>query len=88
MKGDPVFVSAVLAGIDKRTNEVFLGCSNGHGMKLQKDYFITGLANHYCDVLFTNNWKPDLTEAEARELIETCIRIMFIRDNRDSWPLL
>ena len=82
MKGDAVYVSAVLAGIDRNTKEVFLGCSDPHGMKLQKDYFLTGLANHYCGVLFTNHWKPDMSEAEARELIETCIKIMFIRDKK------
>ena len=82
MKGDPVFVSAILAGIDRNKKEAFLGCSDHHGMKLQKDYFITGLANHYCGVLFTNNWKPDMTYDEAKELIETCIRVMFIRDKK------
>lgn len=82
MRGDPVFVSAIIAGISRSTKEVFLGCSDHHGMKLQKDYFITGLANHYCGVLFANNWRADMTEAEARELIETCIRVMFIRDKK------
>lgn len=28
MKGDPVFVSAILAGIDKKKNELFLGVSD------------------------------------------------------------
>merc|ERR1712070_944431 len=82
MKGDPVAVSAVLAGIDKKTKEVFLGCSDHFGMKLQKDYFVTGLGNHYCGVLFANHWRPDMTEAEARQLIEMCARVMFIRDKK------
>ena len=82
MRADPVEVSAVVAGINKKTNEVFLGCSDHQGLKLEKDYFLTGLAKHYCDVLFTNHWKADMTEAEARQLVEMCATIMFIRDKK------
>ena len=82
MKGDPVQVNAVVAGIDKSKNEVFLGNSDVFGMKLEKDYFITGLGLHYCGVIFTNNWKADMTEAEARKLVETCARVMFVYDKK------
>ena len=82
LKGDPVQVNAVVAGIDKSKNEVFLGNSDVFGMKLEKDYFITGLGLHYCGVIFTNNWKADMTEAEARKLVETCARVMFVYDKK------
>ena len=82
MKGDPVQVNAIVAGIDKSKNEVFLGCSDVFGMKLEKDYFITGLGMHYCGVIFAKNWKPDMTEAEARQLVETCGKVMFTYDKK------
>ena len=82
MKADPVQVQAIVAGIDKKKNEVFLGCSDVFGMKLEKDYFITGLGLYYCGVIFAKNWRPDMTEAEARQLVETCARVMFVYDKK------
>ncbi len=29
-----------------------------------------------------NAWKPDLSEAEARQLMEECMRVMFYRDKK------
>ena len=29
-----------------------------------------------------NNWRPDLSEAEARALVEACMRVLFYRDKK------
>lgn len=29
-----------------------------------------------------NSWRPDITEEEAKRLIEDCMRIMFYRDKK------
>jgi len=29
-------------------------------------------------------WKPDLTEVEAKKLLEDCMRVLFYRDTRAS----
>ena len=66
MKGDPLWVTAVIGGINKTTGEVFLGRSDFHGTKIEADYIITGLGAHFCEVLLANNWRADMSEAEAR----------------------
>ena len=82
LKMDPLLVSGLVGGINPKTKEVFLGKSNPHGTKLEADWFITGLGDHYCQVLFQNKWRADMTEQEAVALIEECIRILFIRDKK------
>ena len=52
MKADPLFVTCVVGGINKKTNEVFLGTSDFHGTKIEnQDFVATGLGLHYCQVL-------------------------------------
>ena len=48
MKGDPLWVSAVVGGINPHTKEVFLGQSDLYGTMVQNDWVLTGLGNHYC----------------------------------------
>ena len=81
-KNDPIWVSAIIAGINDKTNEVFLGSSNFHGMKHEADYIITGLGNHYCQVLMANRWHKDITKEDAVALIEDCMKVMFFRDKK------
>ena len=33
MKGDPMLITTICAGVDKRDNQLFLGWSNSHGLK-------------------------------------------------------
>ena len=35
-KNDPIFVNAVIGGINPKTKEVFLGSSDPHGLKLEQ----------------------------------------------------
>ena len=49
LKADPLFVTVVVGGINKKTNEVFLGTSDFHGTKIEnQDFVATGLGLHYC----------------------------------------
>ena len=82
MKADPIYVSQITAGINKNTKEVFLGTSDYHGTKVEGNFLLTGLGMHYCQVLMQNNWRADMTEAEAVALMENCLRIMFYRDKK------
>ena len=82
LKSDPVWVSCITAGINKLNGEVFLGTSNFHGTKVEANYLLTGLGMHYCQVLMQNSWRADMTEAEARTLIEDCMKVMFYRDKK------
>ena len=82
MKGDPLWISAVVGGVNPKTGEVFLGSSDVHGRKLTENYLITGLANHYCPALFAQRYRPDMSYDEAKSLIEDAMRLMFFRDKK------
>ena len=82
MKSNPLYVKAVIAGIDKKDG-VFLGTTDFHGTKIDNMNFVaTGLGLHYCQVLLQNSWRPDMTEAEAKALLDDCFKQMFYRDKK------
>ena len=82
MKGDPLWTGNVIGGVRSDNGEVFLGMVDLYGTKIEGNFMLTGLAAHYCQVLLQNAWKPDLTEEEARRVIEDCIRVLFYRDKK------
>ena len=82
MKNDPLWVTCVVGGVNPKTKEVFLGSSDFHGTRVMEDWIVTGLGNHYCQVLFGTRWRADMSYEEAVALIEDCMRIMFFRDKK------
>ena len=42
----------------------------------------SGLGAHMALPLIRKDWRPDLSEAEARKLLEDCMRVLFYRDTR------
>uniref|UniRef100_A0A7S3MX26 Proteasome subunit beta type-4 n=1 Tax=Strombidium inclinatum TaxID=197538 RepID=A0A7S3MX26_9SPIT len=82
-KGKPYWVQTVMGGINKKTKDHFLSYTDIYGTQFKnRNYVITGLGLHYCQVLFENHWRPDLSEQEARKLMEDCLKIMFLRDKK------
>ena len=79
---DPLWNSTIVGGVRRDTGEVFLGMVDMYGTKVEQNYQLTGLASHYCQVLMENKWNAFMTEAEARQLIEECMRVMFYRDKK------
>ena len=79
---DPLWCSTVVGGVSKSNGEVFLGMSDLYGTRVEADFLLTGLSAHYCQVLMQNKWRANLTEAEARSIIEDCMRVMFYRDKK------
>ena len=82
LKSDPLWITAVFGGINQKTKESFLGSTDFHGTKIEAPYIVTGLGGAYCQVLFANTWRPDISYEEAVELIEKCMRVMFFRDKK------
>ena len=83
LKGDPLWITMVVGGINQKTGESFLGTTNFHGTRVEiDDYVVTGLGNYYSPAVMENNWKADMSEAEARSLIEQAMRMMFFRDKK------
>ena len=82
LKMNPLWLSTVVGGVRKDNGEVFLGVCDMYGLKIEHDYILTGLSQHYCQVLLENGWRADLTEAEAKKLLSTCMTVMFYRDKK------
>ena len=82
LKMDPLWCSTIVAGVSKASGEHFLGMTDLYGTRVENNFLLTGLSAHYCQVLMTNSWRADMTEAEARTLIEACMRVMFYRDKK------
>lgn len=84
LKMDPLWCSTIIAGVSKTTGESFLGMTDLYGTRVEDNFLLTGLSAHYCQVLMANAWRADLTEADAKALIEDCMRVLFYRDKKAS----
>ena len=82
LKMDPLWCSTIVGGVRRETGESFLGMCDLYGTRVEGNFLLTGLSAHYCQVIMQNNWRPDMTEADARAVIEDCMRVMFYRDKK------
>jgi len=53
-----------------------------YGMKLECDYWATGIGSYYSPALFGNQWRPDLTFEEAKTILEQVFRVLFYYDKK------
>ena len=83
-KMDPLYNSHILGGINSITGEKYLATVDMHGNIYEGNHLVTGLANYFCNVLLANEWKEDIEENAARELLEKCLRVLFYRDKMAS----
>ena len=84
-KMDPNLCSTMVGGFNKVTGEPFLGYVDAVGTKIisSQPAEVLGLGRHYCGRLLEEanaNDPGNLTEAQAREVVEKCMRVMFYRD--------
>jgi 20S proteasome subunit beta 7 len=84
LKMDPLWCSTIMAGVSKSDGEVFLGMTDLYGTRVEHNYVLTGMSSYFCSVLMANAWRDDLTEADARKIIEDCMRVLFYRDKQGS----
>jgi len=81
-KMDPLWNTIIVAGC--RNGEVYLGSSNLYGTEYQDNYIASGLGAHMALPLMRKDWREDMSEAEARKLLEDSMRVLFYRDTRAS----
>jgi len=79
-KMNPLWNSLVIAGFSDGLP--FLGTTDKIGTSYEADFVATGLGLHMAIPVLRSGWKPDMSEDEARDLIEDCLRILFYRDCR------
>jgi len=69
-----------VAGI--RDGKRFLGYIDSVGSSYQDDTVATGYGAYIARPLLRKAWKPDLSEAEAKKILEDSMRVLFYRDAR------
>lgn len=79
-KQNPLYNSLVIAGFDN--GESVLGYVDLIGTTFSDNYMSTGYGSHIALPLLRRDWREDMTEAEARELLENSMRVLYYRDCR------
>jgi len=84
---DPLWNQIVVCGIkkDKTKTEApkyFLGQVDLQGTFFEDNTLATGYGAYIARPLLRKAYKPDLTEKEARETLERCMRVLYYRDAR------
>jgi 20S proteasome subunit beta 7 len=81
-KFNPFWNDLVVAGFEK--DVPFLGVVDKLGTTLQEKMVATGFGAYLAMPLLREKWRPDLSEGEARALLEDCMKVLFYRDCRAS----
>jgi len=79
-KIDPLWGQFVVAGY--KGGKSFLGLADLRGTSYQDNTIATGYGGHIARCLMREKWREDLTEKEAKDLLEECLRVLYYRDAR------
>ena len=83
-KMNPLWNDLVVAGVEGKDRKPFLGLVDKIGTTLQDNFVATGFGSYLAMPLLREKWHPDMTEGEARALLEDCMKVLFYRDGRAS----
>ena len=83
-KFNPFWNDLVVAGMNDDGKTPFLGVVDKIGTTLEENLVATGFGGYLAMPLLREQWRPDLTEGEARALLEDCMKVLFFRDCRAS----
>ena len=84
-KFNPYWNDLIVAGLDNSENgKPFLGSVDKLGTTVTDHVLATGFGSYLALPLLREQWRPDLTEGEARAILEDCCRVLFYRDCRAS----
>ncbi len=79
-KFNPLFNTIVVAGFSG--GESFLGMVDSIGTAFTEDFVATGFGGHLAIPIMREEWRPDMSEDDARALLEKCMRVLYYRDCR------
>ncbi|KNC51536.1 uncharacterized protein AMSG_07435 [Thecamonas trahens ATCC 50062] len=77
---DPLWNQLVVGGV--RDGDVFLGYVDLQGTHYEDETVATGYGSYIARPLLREAYRDDLTEAEARKVLEDAMRVLFYRDAR------
>jgi len=81
-KFNPLWNQLLVAGY--HNNKSFLGYVDLIGTAYEENFIATGYGAYLAIPLIRERWSADLTEGEARALLEDCLRVLYYRDCRAS----
>jgi 20S proteasome subunit beta 7 len=81
-KGDPYWNQILVAGI--KNDAPFLGYVDLIGTCYEENFVATGFGAYLAIPLIREKWDANMSEGEARDLLEECLRVMYYRDCRAS----
>lgn len=81
-KMNPLWNDLVVAGW--ADGAPFLGMVDKIGTTVADNFIATGFGSYLAMPILREKWRPDLTEGEARALLEDCMKVLFYRDCRAS----
>jgi 20S proteasome subunit beta 7 len=82
-KFNPYWNDILVAGKDN-AGAPFLGSVDKIGTTVTDNVLATGFGSYLALPLLREKWRPDLTEGEARAVLEDCLKVLFYRDCRAS----
>mmetsp|Transcript_48526 Transcript_48526/g.35716 ORF Transcript_48526/g.35716 Transcript_48526/m.35716 type:complete len:252 (-) Transcript_48526:51-806(-) len=79
-KFNPLWNQLLVAGYHQ--DKAFLGYVDMIGTAYEENYIATGFGAYLAIPLIRERWSADMTEGEARALLEDCMRVLYYRDCR------
>ena len=79
-KFNPLWNEVLVAGY--KDGKSFLGHLDMIGTAFQDDVMATGFGSYLALPIMRKRWHANMTEGEARALLEDCLRVLFYRDCR------
>ena len=73
----PNWVESIIAGY--KNGEKTLSKIDFHGLHIKSKYALTGMAAYFCNPVIVNNWNENMSEGEARKVLEKCFEVLFYR---------
>jgi 20S proteasome subunit beta 7 len=70
-KGDPLWNEVFVGG--REAGRSFLGSVDMRGTSFVDNFMANGFALHVAIPILRRRWRPDMTQAEATTLLETCL---------------
>ncbi|KAF4669301.1 Proteasome subunit beta type-4 [Perkinsus olseni] len=81
-KMDPLYNNVVIGGINKKGSEKpsYLATVDLYGTFFEEDIVATGFGQHLALPIMRRKHSNDMTETEARDMLEECMKVLFYRD--------
>jgi len=80
-KFDPLWNQIIVAGVSDK-NQIFLGQVDLMGTAFEDNTLATGYGAFIARPLLRHAYRPNLSEAEAKDVLERCMRVLYYRDGR------